>query len=572
MKNAEQLKQLLQAIDRKSYPAYKTVQGSYSFDNYSFSIDHVQGDPFAAPSRVSIFIAHDSAGYPDWCFEQPHRKTALEDDLLRQFGKKIAQYNFRAKGSGKSGLIAASRPGPEVLQRTSCDCGIKGITIRFEIGFPANGRTINSGELIKIIFDFLPDCVRSVLFYQHQDAARIRDIIHLADDQQYLRQELKNRRLIAFVADGAILPRASGASSRPMKKDETVLFRSPESLRISLELPHCGTITGMAVPQGITLIVGGGYHGKSTLLKALEAGVYPHIAGDGREFVVTDQSALKLRAEDGRCIRNVDISLFINKLPNKKDTRSFSTEDASGSTSQAANVIEGIGAGSRVFLIDEDTSATNFMVRDDLMQKIIHRDQEPITPFIERVRDLYEKAGISTIMVAGSSGAYFYAADTILQMDHYQPYDITNRTKEFCAGYGMEPIHTAPDFQLPASDRRLTFKNRPDSARPDHRSGRGNRGGHDHRIRVKVLGKDTILIGEIEIELRAVEQLVDQEQTNALAQMMRYCLEQRLADQYPATELVKLLLARKDQWYDNIMGLCLPREQEIHACLNRYRG
>lgn len=566
MKNAEQLKQLLQDIDRKSYPAYKTVQGTWSFANYSFSIDHVQGDPFAAPSRVSIFVAHAAAGYPDWCFDRPHRQTVLEDDLLRRFGQKIAQYNFRAKGSGKSGLISASHPGPEVLDRTSCDCGSKGITIRFEIGFPANGRTINSGELIKIIFNFLPDCVRSVFFYHHQDAARIRNIINLADDQQFIRRELKARRLVAFVADGAVLPRESGASSRPMKKTDTVLFRSPESLRIRLELPHFGTITGMGIPQGVTLIVGGGYHGKSTLLKALEAGIYPHIAGDGREYVVTDASALKLRAEDGRSIRNVDISLFINKLPNKKDTHSFSTEDASGSTSQAADIIEGIASGSRVFLIDEDTSATNFMVRDDLMQKIIHRHQEPITPFIERVRDLYEKAGISTIIVAGSSGAYFYVADIILQMDHYQPYDITRRTKEFCAGYGMEPIHAAPNFQLPAAGRNLTLNNKTASRSPERRTGR------DNRIKVKVFGKDTIEIDRSQIELRAVEQLVDPEQTAALAQMMRYCIEQKLADRYPINDLVKLLLAHKDHWYTSVMGLCLPREQEIHACLNRYRG
>lgn len=566
MKNAEQLKQLLQGIDRKSYPAYKTVQGTYAFANYSFSIDHVQGDPFAAPSRVSIFVSHAAAAYPDRYFDRPHRRTALEDELLRQFGHKISQYNFRAGGSGKSGLIAASRPGPEVLSRTSCDCGSKGITVRFEIGFPANGRTINSGELIKIIFNFLPECVRSVFFFKNQDAARIRDIINLADDQQFIRGELKARRLVAFVADGAVLPRESGASGRPMKRTDTVLFCSSETLRISLDLPHFGTITGMGIPRGITLIVGGGYHGKSTLLKALETGVYPHIAGDGREYVVTDSSALKLRAEDGRCIRNVDISLFINQLPNKKDTHSFSTEDASGSTSQAANIIEGIASGSRVFLIDEDTSATNFMVRDDLMQKIIHRNQEPITPFIERVRDLYEKAGISTIMVAGSSGAYFYVADTILQMDHYQPYDITKRTKEFCAGYGMEPIHAAPGFQLPDSGRRLTLNYKTAAASPDRRAGR------DNRIKVKVFGKDTIEIDRSQIELRAVEQLVDPEQTAALAQMMRYCIEQKLADRYPINELVKVLLARRDQWYTSVMGLCLPREQEIHACLNRCRG
>ena len=182
-------------------------------------------------------------------------------------------------------------------------------------------------------------------------------------------------------------------------------------------------------------VVGGGYHGKSTLLKALESGVYPHIAGDGREYVVTDDTAMKIRAEDGRSIRHTDISMFINDLPNGKDTYAFDTEDASGSTSQAANVIESMEAGTQVFLIDEDTSATNFMVRDELMQQVIHRDMEPITPFIERVRELYREYGISTVLVAGSSGSYFQIADQIVQMDKYVPKEITELAKKAAADY-----------------------------------------------------------------------------------------------------------------------------------------
>lgn len=574
MKTAEQLKQLLQSIDRKSYPAYKSTQGTYRFHDYILCIDHVQGDPFAAPSKISIQVNHDQAGFPGAYFDCPHRKTALEDHLIRQFGSKINQYNFKAKGSGKSGLISVSRPGPEVLSRTACDIGTDYITARFEVGFPANGRTINAGELIKIFFDFLPDCISAVFFYRNLSPKTVLDVIHLADDQNYIRQELVSRNLTAFVADGSILPRESGASQRPMKQSDSVPFRSPDTLKLSLDLPHHGPITGMAVPKGITLIVGGGYHGKSTLLKALETGIYPHIAGDGREYVITAPGACKLRAEDGRSIRNVDISLFINDLPNQKNTRAFSTEDASGSTSQAANTIESIESGCKVLLIDEDTSATNFMVRDDLMQKIIRRSQEPITPFIERARDLYEQAGISTILVAGSSGAYFYIADTILQMDHYQPYDITTATKDFCATYGMEPIAPAPDFKLPPSGRKLTFPARP-AARPHSSQNRydGSRGrDRDNRIKVKVFGKDTIQIDKTQIDLRAVEQLIDPEQTAALAQMMRYCLEQKLLERYPINELVDLLVAQKDKWYTSVMGLSMPRLQEMYACINRYRG
>lgn len=578
MKSAENLRGLLESIDRKSYPAYKSAQGAYDFGDYVLSIDHVQGDPFASPSKLSISLSHQKAGYPTAFFDLPHKQTALEDYLVRQFAQEIARFNFRAKGSGKSGLIATSNPGPEILKRSACEMDGKGITVRFEAGFPANGRTINSGELIKILFDFLPRCVRSVCFYRNRKAQEVMEVVHLAEDQAAIRRELINKNLVSFVADEAILPRESGISSRPMKG--SVPFISPDSLRVTLELPHRGPVTGMGLRRGITLIVGGGYHGKSTLLKALEAGVYNHIAGDGREYVITEDSAVKLRAEDGRSVRSTDISMFINDLPNQKDTHCFTTEDASGSTSQAAAVIEGIEAGCGSFLIDEDTSATNFMVRDDLMQKIISRDQEPITPFIERARDLYEQAGISTIMVAGSSGAYFYIADTILQMDAYLPYDITHEVKTFCAGYGAEPITSAPGFSLPAAGRKLSVKKasalRPEPTRSYH--GRG--GGRDDRIKVKTFGKDSLQVGKDTVDLRFVEQLIDTEQTAALAQMLRYCVEQKLLERFSVADVVTQLSAKitKDgltsvsDFSYGAVGLCLPRIQEIYACLNRYRG
>lgn len=579
---------MLESIDRKSYPAYKSAQGAYQFGNFTLSIDHVQGDPFASPSKVSITVTHQKAGYPADFFDQPWKKTALEDYLVRQFGKEISQYNFKAKGSGKSGLIAISSPGPEILSRTACDCTKTGITARFEVGFPANGRTINSGELIRILFDFLPRCVRNVFFYASRNPKEVKAVIDLAEDQQFIREELKRLHLTAFIGDGAVLARESGVSSRPMK--DCVPFRSPESQRITLSLPHKGELSGMAVHEGITLIVGGGYHGKSTLLKALELGVYNHIAGDGREYVITDDTAMKLRAEDGRSINQVDISLFINDLPNKKNTKNFSTPDASGSTSQAAAVIEGWESGSRVFLIDEDTSATNFMLRDELMQKIISRDKEPITPFIERARDLYEKAGISTIMVAGSSGAYFYIADTIIQMDCYRPLDITAATKEACKRFGEDPTTNAPGFILPARGRRLHVEKAPGSGGYRERGGqRGNSygqreeknsHGREERIKTKVHGKDSLQVGKEQVDLRFVEQLIHNEQTAALAQMVRYCIANQLFARYSVEQIADLLWTQiqqkgipsiSDSSYA-AMGLCLPRRQEIFACLNRYRG
>ena len=430
MQTSAELKNLLKRIDHRGYPAYKDTKGEYKFPGYILSIDHVQGDPFASPSKVSVHVSGKSAGFPKELYQGKHQRIALQDELTRQFGKKAERFAFKAKGSGKSGLISVSRCGQEVLERTACSIEPKSgaVVLRMEIGFPANGRTINARELDKILFEFVPECVKFALIYKNMDAEKLREIIDLAEDQQYIREMLPKLGLCAFVANGSILPRESGVSSRPMRGG--IRFQSPKEQEVTLDLPHAGKLTGMGIKKGITLIVGGGYHGKSTLLKALELGVYNHIFGDGREYVITDDTAVKLRAEDGRSIQKTDISMFINDLPNGKDTVGFYTEDASGSTSQAANVIEGIEAGTSLFLIDEDTSATNFMIRDELMQRVIHREMEPITPFIERIREMYEEYGISTIIVAGSSGAYFHIADRIIQMDRYIPKDITALAKQ----------------------------------------------------------------------------------------------------------------------------------------------
>lgn len=570
MKTAEDLRSSLRAIDHRSYPAYKSLAGSWSFGRYALHIDHVQGDPFAAPSRLSVSVGRSAANFPEECWGTGRRRRALEDLLLRRFGRQADQFCFQARGSGKSGLITVSRPGQEILERTACEAGEKGVLVRFEVGFPANGRTINARELEKILFDYLPQCVEQSLFYAKTPEKELEAAMFLADDQQFIREELARLDLVAFVADGAVLPRESGVSDRPMKG--AVAFMAPASMAVTLELPRHGPLRGMGIPRGVTLIAGGGYHGKSTLLKALERGVYDHIAGDGREYVLTDDTALKIRAEDGRKITNTDISLFISHLPNGKDTRRFSTLDASGSTSQAANIVEGIAAGSRTLLIDEDTSATNLMVRDELMQEVIARDKEPITPFLERVRDLWEKEGVSTVLVVGSSGSYFYAADKILQMDCYRALDITEEAKAVLAGR-PGPSLEAPDFRLPTAQRAIDLG----AATQTRRSYRGD-SQVTERLKIKRLGKTSFSLGKDTLDLRYVEQLVDGEQTQALACLLRYAKErwgEKPADlDWVVRALGRVLekegLAGLYGGRDVPSGLALPRMQEIFACFNRY--
>lgn len=575
MQAERELREQLRNIDHKSYPLYKSLKGSYRFTKYILHIDHVQGDPFAAPSDVRIVVDAKVAGFPEFARKDSLTREALADVLLREFEKQIHQFTFKARGSGKSGLISISHPGQEVLRHTACEVGTKEITMRFSIGFPANGRTINAKELDKILFDYLPVCVERALYYQNLDAKSVRAAIDLAEDQQAIREQLQEMGLVAFVANGSVLPRESGISSHPMKGAKE--FVSPESLEVTMELPHKGTIRGMGIRKGITLIVGGGYHGKSTILTALELGVYNHIAGDGREYVIADETAVKLRSEDGRFIKNVDISMFINDLPSKTNTHDFSTKDASGSTSQAAGIVESIEAGSHLFLLDEDTSATNFMVRDAFMQKVVSPDKEPITPFLSRARALYENLGISTILVAGSSGAFFHIADTVIQMDCYEPVDITDKAKMLCKEFPIMEEKAKP-FVIPQSQRIMEKDRDGATKRRDYRSGAVKTNAPE-QLKLKWLGADSFAIGKQTVDLRYQEQLIDGEQTAALGLLLKYAVEHLVDGKRTIAEIVELLQKKLEEEGMQAVaergeisgGYVVPRKQEIYACFNRYR-
>lgn len=572
MNTDTQLRAQLERIHRKGYPAYKDLKGSYQFPGYILHIDHVQGDPFASPSKLSVEVPQKTADFPEYLYDCPHKRIALQDHLTRLFGRAMSEYGFQAKGSGKSGLMSVSKCGQEVLERTALELNRNRLLVRFEVGFPANGRSINAVELEKILFRFVPECVKKSLYYKNIDQKKVQKVMELAEDQYAIRQELSNRGLAAFVANGSILPRMSGVSDKPMKG--AVAFQSPKSMEIELALPHAGKIRGMAIRKGITLIVGGGYHGKSTLLKALELGVYDHIAGDGREYVITDATAVKIRAEDGRAVSHVNISPFINHLPNGKDTEDFSTEDASGSTSQAANMVEAIDAGAKALLIDEDTSATNFMVRDVLMQAVIAKEKEPITPFIDQARKLYEEQGVSVILVAGSSGAYFSIADQIIQMDTYQAYDITEKVKKVCSD------HPNTFAECAATDRQ-NGKEHFVWKQENRRLQTGRIEKKHDQIKTKQFGKDSFSIGKDNVDLKYVEQIVDSEQTMTLSLALKYVIEQleKNSDREIGNLLEEVVTILEQKGLCGLVkgsyvssSMAAVRRQELYACVNRYRG
>ena len=556
MKNLNDLNRDLYRIDGRGYKAYKDLEGQYDFGKFILSIDHVQGDPFASPSRVRV-IVNNKDNFPSELTDLKYKKVAVCDFLTRLFNKNIKKHGEKIFGSGKSGLIEISRCPQEILERTSIIIG-NTIEARFYVGFPAKGRSVLAKELEKIIFNVIPNVVENTLIYKNIDSKALINRVKLVEDQMYIRNELKNKNLVAFVANNSILPRESGVSSRPLREGKK--FISPKDLEVEFNTPNRGIIKGMGIPKGITLIVGGGYHGKSTLLRALELGIYNHIEDDGREFVITEDTALKVRAEDGRAITKTDISLFINNLPNGKDTKNFYTENASGSTSQAANIVEGIEAGAKTFLIDEDTSATNFMIRDTIMQQLVAKEKEPITPYIDVAKSLYNKLGISTILVAGSCGDFFDIADLVIQMDNYEPFEVTEKAKALSKGKVNHDknINIDLDFQRILQKGTIEF---------------GPKG-----VKIKSLGVDGISINKEDIDLRDVEQIVDSEQLNTIGSFMKY-VEMNLMNK--GLTLKEVVDKGYEELKNSIIGIdkikggygsfALPRKQEIMAAYNRYR-
>ncbi len=557
------LRRTLQRIDGKGYKAYKDIGGSYDCGEYRLLVDHVQGDPFAAPSRVRVRLRDDVARFPRDTYRNRSREIALRDFLARRFAEAARRFCRGNRGTGHSGEIGIDRPGQEILERTAVVVDNGAVEARFTMALPAFGRSVAGRHASAMFFEELPAIVDASLRYPSLDSDALYAHVRAAEDADTLRGRLDELGLVAFVADGAVLPRASGIDPRPLRSGSVVPFAAAASLRVTVELPNAGTVSGMGVPRGVTLIVGGGYHGKSTLLSALELGIYNHVPGDGRELVVTSPAAVKIRAEDGRRVEQVDVSPFIDNLPYGRDTKGFSTDDASGSTSQAANIMEALEAGARVLLIDEDTSATNFMIRDHRMQRLVAKDREPITPFVDKVRQLERERGVSTILVMGGSGEYFDVADRVICMIDYLPHELTAEARAIAEQYRGERINEGGE-RFGELRRRV----------PEAHSFKPARGKRDVKIAAK--GLHTILFGRSAIELDAVEQLVDISQTRAIGDAIHYAA--RYMDGEASLEQIVRAVVRDcaEKGLEALSGrpagdYARFRELELAAAINRLR-
>jgi predicted ABC-class ATPase len=610
MSNQQILRRKLLNLDNCNYKAYRDITGSYDFPDFTLIVDYVQGDPFAAPSKIRVQVPHSIANFPQELYSNRIREIALRDYLSRQVDGVARDVSGR-RGTGKSGLIAVTRIGQQILERTSVylidtvkekkrekpiipskptpagnpalerakpmplssEKAPKGVEVRLVVGLPASGRRILGRQAAEMLCDDIPYIIHRTLKYERLDAEACRRHVDTAEDAEWLRGQLPSKNLVAFVANGSILPRRSGVDDHPLA-NQVVPFQSPPELEVEFELPNRGNIKGMGIPAGVTLIAGGGYHGKSTLLRAMELGVYNHVPGDGREFVVTNPAGVKIRAEDGRSVAGVDISPFIAQLPQGRSTAQFTTENASGSTSQAANIMEvleaglsgdAVGGDSRlVLLVDEDTAATNFMIRDRRMQELISKDSEPIVPFIDKVRQLYADYGVSTVLVMGGSGDYFDVADLVIAMENFQAYEVTEKARAIAKQY--DTGRTSEGGQhFGQIKRRVPL---PASLDP-------SRGRRD--VRLKVRDVDEVVFGNEDVDLGAVGQLVSTDQLRAIAAAMVYAKQQYMDGYRTLAEILDAVMGDIESRGLEILvpfpegDLAMFRRFELAAAINRLR-
>ena len=549
-------------LDGRPYGHYRGLRGrSYPLGPCTLRFDHVQGDPFAAPSRLRIDVPPEVAALPAWARHGRDARRATADFLQRALRPALGGAAGGA-GSGRSGLLEISPAGQEVLERTGVVVDADGgARVRLCAGLPAAGRILGREAA-----DLLTGRLRAALLAAAGglDSEALRSHVRAVEDQAALRAQLGERGLIAFLAEGSVLPRRSGVDPRPLP--DGLPLQVPDALAVELQAPHAGRLRGLGIRAGVTLIVGGGYHGKSTLLRALALGIYDHVPGDGRERCVSAEELVSVRAEDGRSVRGVCLTPFIRGLPLGRETDCFDSDEASGSTSQAAAIVEALEAGAAGLLIDEDTAATNFMIRDARMRRLVPGDREPIIPYIDRVRQLRETRGVSSVLVVGGAGDYLDVADCVIQMEDFQPRDVTARAREVAAGLPLgEAKPRPPDEWTPAAAR----VPQPESLDPR----RGRRA-----ERVRAVRTRSIEFGAEEIEVSLLHQIVDPAQCrmigDALLRLARGLCDGR-------RDLPRILEGLEEEMRDGgLEALAAPgfgdraraRRFEIAAALNRLRS
>ncbi len=562
---SERLRDKLIVSNGKGTQVYRNLAGAYRFDRFELHLDVVHADPFAPSCWARVRVDQAEAQVPGEMWASPSGRLAAEDFLARAVQDAIARH-VRTRWQGRAAPAAIQAGGETVLQRACCSIGEESVEIRLTIGLPAEGRKVQARLAQTLLLEELPAVVGAGMVWANLDAAagvRHRDTL---EDYLALRSMLDGLGLVAFVADGSILPREGGGGDRPLRAGRAVPLHAPDEMAVTVALPHRGTVRGLGIPRGVTVIAGGSFSGKSALLDALCAGVYPHVPGDGRELVATLPDAVRIVAEPGRRVERVDVSAFVRHLPGRSDATGASFEHASGMVSMAAGVAEAVEVGTRALLFDEDDSAVTFLARDAAMRHLAPAERDPATPLVDRARALWEVCGISSVIATGSLGDYLEVADTVIVMEGFQPHAATEQARGIVEGLGGRRTRAGGEFGMPA----------PRCPLPRGFGGMRGRGQRTEPREGAQIG-----IGRETVSTSALRQLVDAGQARAAGDAVLYALAKNYVDGNASiAEILDRVFADIDERGLGVLapegvhagGYALPRRHEVAGVLNRMRA
>lgn len=448
------IRSVLERINGRGYKSYKSLVGlSEVVDRVRVTVIKVQGDPFAPPSVVKL---EHNTNMPDWSLQAP---VATSDCILRRLRVLLKKFSMKGVGEGNSGVLSVPKLAPIMIRRSSLEVvktgvGRARIVARVHVGLPSRGRRVVSGAAEELLLERLPKAFTSSVSVGED---KLRRHVETWIEQEHIRARLEDMGLVSFVGDGSILPRRCGGCWEPL--EDAVPFESPPSLRVSVDLPTGRSITGMGIRRGLTVVSGPAYHGKTTLIEAVSAGVWNHIPGDGREYVITIRESFVVMSENGRRVTCVDLTPWLSEMPGASNLSCFTTSDASGATSVAATIQESIELGARLLIIDEDNVATNIIHRDYWLEELIGRKT------LHTVADLapgLKRAGVSVIVVATGSSELLSRADHVIVMNEYKALDLTHKARQVTAK--KDTSDGVVEYRAPRG-RRMTASMRLDKAK-----------------------------------------------------------------------------------------------------------
>lgn len=559
----ERLRDKLLALEGKPVQPSLGLEGAYRFDRFVLHFDRMIGESPGVPLPLRVRIDQAEAQFPAALWGSRAGKVALEDFIARQWAD-AARKVGRTRGGRPAFVIDVG--GQQMLQRTACRIAEDFVEVRCGVFLPSEGRKIVAKAAQAVFLEDLPQVVDAALLYASQNPQAVQRHVQVAEDAEALRLQVAARGLVAFLAEGAVLPRESG-SDRPLLS-HLVPLQAPPALAVTLELPHRGAVTGLGIPRGVTVILGSPFSGRSTLLRAIAASVYAHLPGDGREFCAAVPDAVLVRAEEGRRVEGVNLAAFLSAPPSGEDPTRYRSDHAIDVVSQAAGIVEALEAGCTLLLFDEDTSAPGLLARDAVWRHLAPDAAQPVTPLADVVRPLYEEHGVSTILITSHGADYVGVADTVIGVDAFRLRAVTAEAKRAAeqgqaAPAGKSRFGGIPN-RVPLGDSLSPLKGR---------RFRGESHGGAQSARSVVLGRDVVDLG-------VIEQLVDPSQARATAAALIFAADRGLADGMRAIReilgLIEMQIAQHGLeglvGSDTIPGdLALVRRHELAAALNRLR-